>query len=69
MLYLSGAVQPLIYIPWMVVTELDELKDRSGDRNLKKLAFDAIKFINKALSEENPRIKGKNERIGQSHII
>ncbi|CAG9854112.1 unnamed protein product [Phyllotreta striolata] len=56
----DGPVQPLIYIPWMVVNELDELKDRSKNGDLKTKAFEAIKFINQMLNEKNPRVKGQS---------
>ncbi|XP_066156939.1 transcriptional protein SWT1 isoform X2 [Euwallacea fornicatus] len=49
----------VIYIPFMVLQELDYHKDRSGS-HLKSLALAAQKFINKLLSESDSRIVGQS---------
>ncbi|XP_056637880.1 transcriptional protein SWT1 [Diorhabda sublineata] len=58
-LKVTGPLQPLVYIPWMVITELDEIKDRPNNSSLKNKVYNAIKCINKFLSEENPNVKGQ----------
>ncbi|KAJ8962959.1 hypothetical protein NQ314_005676 [Rhamnusium bicolor] len=72
-LKLTGIFKPLIYIPWMVITELDYMKDSCSDAKLKKNILNSIKFINTALKENNPRVTGqtvfdmdKQKQVGPS---
>ncbi|CAG9839623.1 unnamed protein product [Diabrotica balteata] len=69
-LKVSGPVKPLVYIPWMVITELDEMKDRPGDNSLKNRALNASKCINELLNVKEPRVKGQtvSEMSEQKHI-
>lgn len=61
-----GPVQPILYIPWMVVTELDYIKDSSSsNEKLNKDVMNSIKFINTALKNKNERIVGKNLIINE----
>jgi len=47
---LQGGVQPLVWIPWTVLQELDNIKDnRKYHENLKYKARAAIKWINSCL--------------------
>lgn len=69
----DSAHQPIVFIPWMVMTELDYIKDKSSNEKLKNLTSTAIRFINIELEMENPRLKGqsvveasKQESIGSS---
>ncbi|XP_028134692.1 transcriptional protein SWT1-like [Diabrotica virgifera virgifera] len=66
----TGPIQPLVYIPWMVITELDEIKDRPGKTSLKCQALKAIKCINEFISKKDPRIKGQtvSEMSDQKHV-
>lgn len=58
---LNGIEKPYIYIPWMVIQELDYIKDgRSGGKNLQCNAQLAVKFINEMLLEKNSHCKGNN---------
>lgn len=50
---------PVILIPWMVIQELDYLKDSNKDFSAKKSAFTAIKYINELLGQSHPRLIGK----------
>ncbi|CAG9837044.1 unnamed protein product [Diabrotica balteata] len=56
----AGRIKPLVYIPWMVITELDEMKDRPGENSLKYQALRAIKCINEFISKKDPRVKGQS---------
>ncbi|CAH0547274.1 unnamed protein product [Brassicogethes aeneus] len=56
----SGATIPIVYIPWMVVNELDNIKDCSHDQNAKKSAFYATKFIHEILKRKHPRLHCQN---------
>ncbi|XP_072396136.1 uncharacterized protein [Diabrotica undecimpunctata] len=69
-LKVSGPVKPLVYIPWMVITELDEMKDRPGDNSLKNRALNASKCINELLNVKEPRVKGQtvSEMSEQKHV-
>lgn len=55
-----GSANPILYIPWMVITELDYMKD--GDHckpdKLKNSITKSIKFINTCLKEKHPRVIG-----------
>ncbi|XP_066250582.1 transcriptional protein SWT1 [Euwallacea similis] len=55
----SGHHKLVIYIPFMVLQELDYYKDRSGS-HLKSTALVAQKFINKLLSESDSRVVGQS---------
>ncbi|KAJ8951282.1 hypothetical protein NQ318_008185 [Aromia moschata] len=65
--------QPVIYIPWMVLMELDYMKDQCSDGKLKKNITNSVKFIHNALEQKNPRMLGqtvdeaeKQKYIGKS---
>ncbi|KAL1456461.1 hypothetical protein WDU94_001192 [Cyamophila willieti] len=48
---------PTLFIPWQVVQELDNLKDRvSGAQSLKRRAMNAIRYIEENLRSRHPRI-------------
>ncbi|CAH1169500.1 unnamed protein product [Phaedon cochleariae] len=49
----------IIYVPWMVITELDYMKHSCSDDKLKQKVTSAIKFINTALENKNPRFLGQ----------
>lgn len=62
-----GSVQPVLYIPWMVVTELDFIKDSScSNDKLKNDVLSSVKFINTALTEKNERVVGKKLKLNNS---
>ncbi|KAG5889572.1 hypothetical protein JTB14_018556 [Gonioctena quinquepunctata] len=56
---LSGPIQPVLFIPWMVITELDYMKLESCDERLRQKVSNAIKLINTLLKEKNPRFIGQ----------
>ncbi|XP_060534654.1 transcriptional protein SWT1 [Cylas formicarius] len=49
----------IVYVPWMVFSELDYQKDNAREP-LKGNAMEAIRFINRCLSERNPRLVGQS---------
>ncbi|XP_028148243.1 transcriptional protein SWT1 [Diabrotica virgifera virgifera] len=69
-LKVSGSIKPLIYIPWIVIIEIDDMKDRTGDNSLKNRALNASKCINDLLEAKEPRVKGQtvSEMCDQEHI-
>lgn len=70
-LFLSflGDVKLILFIPWMVVTELDFMKDTScSNEKLKKDVMSSIKFINSCLESKNERVVGKDQFFENSQI-
>ncbi|KAJ8924688.1 hypothetical protein NQ315_000839 [Exocentrus adspersus] len=55
----AGPVKPIIFIPWMVITELDYMKDSSSNNKLSRNINSAIKFINAALNDKHPQVIGQ----------
>ncbi|XP_018572896.1 transcriptional protein SWT1 [Anoplophora glabripennis] len=55
----TESFKPIIYVPWMVITELDYMKDSCSDAKLLKSVVNAIKFINAALENNNHRVVGQ----------
>lgn len=57
---LNGVYKPTVLIPWMVIQELDYIKDgRSGGKSLQNNARAAVRFINENLLEKTSNLKGK----------
>ncbi|XP_030766188.1 transcriptional protein SWT1 [Sitophilus oryzae] len=53
----TGSQNVKVFIPWMVITELDYIKDTS--REGKNAALNAAKYINRLLEEKNPKVLGQ----------
>nr|CAH7720424.1 unnamed protein product [Callosobruchus chinensis] len=66
----NGNIKPVVYIPWMVIQELDLMKDTSSKSKLKSNIMSSMKFINKRLQEQDPRVIGQTvwEVENQKHI-
>ncbi|VEN40374.1 unnamed protein product [Callosobruchus maculatus] len=66
----NGNIKPVVYIPWMVIQELDFMKDTCSKNKLKSNIMDSMSFINKRLQEEDPRVIGQTvwEVENQKHI-
>ncbi|KAK5642349.1 hypothetical protein RI129_008516 [Pyrocoelia pectoralis] len=58
----SGVSNPCIMIPWIVIQELDYLKDSDRQSNINNSAQNAIKFINEKLAKKDPQVKGQSVR-------
>ncbi|KAL3274785.1 hypothetical protein HHI36_019569 [Cryptolaemus montrouzieri] len=57
----SGGTKPVFYIPWMVLSELDFMKDdKTTSSDLKSRANEAVHFINKTLIEGDRKLIGQN---------
>ncbi|XP_023012487.2 swt1 RNA endoribonuclease [Leptinotarsa decemlineata] len=56
---ISGPIQLVLYIPWMVITELDYMKHDCSLDSLKRKVTNSVKFINSHLEEQNPRLVGQ----------
>ncbi|KRT80396.1 hypothetical protein AMK59_8785, partial [Oryctes borbonicus] len=55
-----AACNHIVYVPWIVIQELDYFKDgRSGSSVMLKASKKAITFINNNLSQKHPRLKGQ----------
>jgi rRNA-processing protein FCF1 len=67
---ITGSNKPIIFIPWIVIEELDFIKEDSSKKSLKFKARDAIKYIEKTLCEKHPRIRGQtlNEANEQNDV-
>ncbi|XP_019768470.2 uncharacterized protein LOC109543289 isoform X1 [Dendroctonus ponderosae] len=56
-----GSQKLIIYIPWMVLKELDHFKDNSSrNSSMKSQALTAQKLINSALLEPNSKVVGQS---------
>ncbi|KAK9885932.1 hypothetical protein WA026_013810 [Henosepilachna vigintioctopunctata] len=67
----SGRTKFILYVPWMVLTELDFMKDdKNTAKSLKRNVTDAVAFINKTLTEGGRKLIGQNifEAEQQKHI-
>lgn len=54
----------MLYLPYIVLQELDKLKMRSGvQEGVKTLAVRAIKYLNEKFEQNSPHIKGTYVRI------
>ncbi|KAK4876931.1 hypothetical protein RN001_009437 [Aquatica leii] len=58
----NGVAAPIILIPWIVIQELDFLKESRTDSKLKRKSQSAIHFINDKLSKKHPQVKGQSVR-------
>lgn len=55
-----GGYRPFVLIPWIVIQELDYMKDGGGCRSIIQTnARKAVNFINKSLLISNSTLKGK----------
>ena len=53
----------MLYLPYIVLQELDKLKMRSGvQEGVKTLAVRAIKYLNEKFEQNSPHIKGTYKR-------
>nr|CAI5846832.1 unnamed protein product [Callosobruchus analis] len=66
----NGNIKPVVYIPWMVIQELDFIKDTCSKNKLKSNVMNSISFINKRLQEQDPRVIGQTvwEVENQKHV-
>ncbi|CAH1980389.1 unnamed protein product [Acanthoscelides obtectus] len=66
----KGNIRPIVHIPWMVIQELDYMKDTCSKDKLKRNIVNSVHFINKGLQEKDPRIIGQTVREveRQKHI-
>ncbi|XP_045462872.1 transcriptional protein SWT1 isoform X2 [Harmonia axyridis] len=55
----KGGIEPVIYVPWMVFNELDDIKDNKLS-GLKFAARRAIEFINKMLTTDKEKLIGQS---------
>ncbi|KAF5280528.1 hypothetical protein FQR65_LT00279 [Abscondita terminalis] len=58
----NDVTSPIVLIPWIVIQELDFLKDSRTNGKLKKQSQKAVHFINEKLSTKHPRVKGQSVR-------
>ncbi|EDW62479.1 transcriptional protein SWT1 [Drosophila virilis] len=59
----------MLYIPYIVIKELDKLKDRRDDNELKRLAaIRAIRYLNKKF-DESLKIQGQSALEEADHLI
>ena len=56
---LPGEVRPVIFIPWIVIEELDFIKEDTRKTNLKLKAQEAIKYVEKTMASKDDRMQGK----------
>ncbi|XP_077506723.1 swt1 RNA endoribonuclease isoform X2 [Amblyomma americanum] len=54
----TGAEDMIVFIPWMAIQELDNIKNKKQDM-LSRSAVAAISYIYKALASKNPRLRGQ----------
>lgn len=59
---------PFLIVPYIVVQELDHLKIRS-DENLARIARESIRYLNKELNSNPPRIQGQNLFYSNEYLI
>lgn len=50
--------RPVLVIPWVVMQELDALKDRQN-QTLEKKARQAIRFLHQCFESHHPRVRGQ----------
>ncbi|KAJ8973134.1 hypothetical protein NQ317_001565 [Molorchus minor] len=69
-LKVTGPSKPVVYVPWMVWQELDDLKHSSPDANVKTKVIRSLKFLENAQQNKHPRLKGQtvDEMKTQEHI-
>ncbi|XP_026474878.1 uncharacterized protein LOC113378545 [Ctenocephalides felis] len=62
--------QPVVVVPWIVLQELDCIKDRKGEnQQLQNLARRAINYLNKSFMEQSPKIHGQSAVDCSNHLI
>lgn len=54
----KGPREPIVFIPWIVIEELDFIKSDSNKSSLRHKAQKAVKFIDKTLSNKHQRMRG-----------
>ncbi|XP_064188186.1 transcriptional protein SWT1 isoform X7 [Anguilla rostrata] len=59
---------PVILIPWVVMQELDALKDGKLSSNVKHLARPAVHYIYSALKSQEPRLWGQSMQLASQRI-
>lgn len=64
----NGAGHPILVIPYIVLEELDRLKNRSGHQ-ICLLARKAIKFIYDQFRAKNVQLKGQSAHDQSHHVI
>ncbi|KAJ3662848.1 hypothetical protein Zmor_007193 [Zophobas morio] len=55
----KGEVRPVIFIPWIVIEELDFIKEDTKKTNLKLKAQEAIKYVEKTMASKDDRMQGQ----------
>ncbi|CAB3980551.1 transcriptional SWT1-like [Paramuricea clavata] len=73
---IPGVGMPILVIPWVVIQELDSLKENkwrsheSGDKatRVDMLARVAIKFLNSSFHKSDPRVRGQTVDEAAEHV-
>ncbi|KAF5288226.1 hypothetical protein FQA39_LY03994 [Lamprigera yunnana] len=68
-LKINGVVAPIVLIPWIVIQELDFLKECTSEKKLKRYSQAAIRFINEKLSQKHPQLKGDEVLIYYANTV
>ncbi|XP_013413803.1 transcriptional protein SWT1-like [Lingula anatina] len=56
---IPGIGRPVLVIPWVVIQELDYLKDNKKETNIKRKAYAAVKFLHESFKMKRPHLIGQ----------
>ncbi|XP_077862737.1 transcriptional protein SWT1-like [Saccoglossus kowalevskii] len=70
---IKGCGRPVLVIPWVVMQELDSLKDSKNirhdtDYNINRKARAAVKFLHLCFESRHPRVKGQSMTEGSTKL-